>query len=65
LPGRITPSRCAFVERDGKLVGAGTGDAARIDSPCMGGDGSIGHSPGALQQATLDVEKFLRTVFWK
>ena len=62
LPGVVNPSRCAFVEREGKIVDE-TGRLAGFDSPCFFRGASIGYSPDAHRQAVVDVHNFLRAVF--
>jgi dienelactone hydrolase len=62
LPGVVNPSRCAFVEREGKIVDE-TGRLAGFDSPCVFRGASIGYGPDAHQQAVADVHNFLGAVF--
>jgi dienelactone hydrolase len=69
LANRQTPtgvlnfSNCTFLERDDKIVDAATGDLAGMGSPCVVSEGSYGYDPEAHQQATADVQNFLRLVF--
>ena len=62
LPGVANLGRCAFVERQGKLVDA-IGRPTGFDASCVIREASIGYNARAHKQAFTDVQDFLVTHF--
>jgi dienelactone hydrolase len=61
--GVVNFSNCTFLEQDDKIIDVATGGLAGMGSPCVVSEGSFGYNPEAHQQATADVQNFLRLLF--
>ena len=60
--GAINFSSCTFVEVDGRIIDAGTGQPAGMNSPCVVSEGTFGYNADAQRQATADVQSFLKVL---
>lgn len=60
--GVVNFSNCTFVEVDGKIIDAGTGEPAGMKSPCVVSEGTFGYNPDAHRQASADVQSFLKVL---
>jgi dienelactone hydrolase len=60
--GVLNFSNCTFVEVDGRIIDAGTGEPAGMKSPCVVAEGTFGYSPDAHRQASADVQGFLKVL---
>ena len=60
--GVVNFSNCTFVEVDGKIVDAETGELAGMKSPCVVSEGTFGYHPDAHRQASADVQSFLKVL---
>jgi len=63
LPQALNPTHCAFVERDGKIVDAATGDEFGLDAKCVSRGATTGYDAAAHRQAIEDVRTFLSAQF--
>ena len=61
--GFLNYNNCTFLEQDDKIIDVMTGGLAGTGSPCVVSEGSYGYNPAAREQATVDVQKFLRSLF--
>lgn len=61
--GFLNYSNCTFLEQDDKIIDVMTGGPAGTGSPCVVSEGSFGYHPAAREQATADVQNFLRSLF--
>ncbi|MBR1246976.1 dienelactone hydrolase family protein [Bradyrhizobium sp. AUGA SZCCT0169] len=61
--GFLNYSKCTFLEQDDKIIDVVTGGPAGTGSPCVVSEGSFGYNPAAREQATADVQNFLRSLF--
>jgi dienelactone hydrolase len=61
--GVLNYSNCTFLEQDDKIIDVTTGGLAGTASPCVVSEGSFGYNPAAREQATADVQNFLRLLF--
>jgi hypothetical protein len=53
---------CTFVEVDGRIIDAGTGQPAGMKSPCVVSEGTFGYDVDAQRQASADVQRFLKVL---
>jgi len=62
-PQALNPTHCAFVERDGKIVDAATGNEFSLDAKCVSRGATTGYDAAAHRQAIEDVRTFLGVQF--
>ena len=60
--GVVNFSNCTFVEADGRIIDAGTGQPAGMKSPCVVSEGTFGYDVDAQRQASADVQRFLKVL---
>lgn len=63
MTGFVNYSGCTFLEQDDRIIDAATGGPAGPTSPCVVSEGSMGYNAAAREQATADVQNFLRSLF--
>jgi len=63
MTGVTSFSNCVFLERDGRIIDAATGERAMATSACVVSEGTFGYHAEARQQAAVDVQNFLRLLF--